>query len=441
MSLPFPTIPERIQWHEGMLLAPQHFQQSQARTDGLVAWQSLAAAPLAWGLRRLEIDLGLLAAGRARVLALDAVMPDGSAVWHDSADAQHGTLELLLEPHLDALTEGPQDLWLTLPWARAMRDPAAPSRFMSLSLPPQEDEVSDAAAADLPRMRPQLGLVLGAAPSSLWQRLRLGQLVMDQQVIRLGDELPPRLVLPREAALWQRAWALAAQLRAKAAFVARQTDQPSSRLEDRLNQLEHRDRLRALVAALAPLEAVLQTPSLHPYALYLALCQALGPLATLSPGALPMLPPAYDQDRPGPIFEALLAALEDAAAEVSPDHRLEPFYWRDGSFGLPMLPAWLAPKLVVGLRGQSERDLAAWMAGAVIGSASAWASLRERRVLGAARKAVEAAPDLGLRSGGGYSLYAIDAGSVLAGEPLLIGNANESQSSQRPAEIVLFVKG
>ena len=80
------------------------------------------------------------------------------------------------------------------------------------------------------------------------------------------------------------------------------------------------------------------------------------------------------------------------------------------------------------------------MAGAVIGSASAWASLRERRVLGAARKAVDAAPDLGLRSGG-YSLYAIDAGSVLAGEPLLIGNANESQSSQRPAEIVLFVKG
>ena len=76
-----PSAPaHRIQWHEGMLLSPQHFQQESARVDDLIAWQHLAVQPLAWRLRRLDIDEGLLTNGRVRVQALEAVMPDGMAV-------------------------------------------------------------------------------------------------------------------------------------------------------------------------------------------------------------------------------------------------------------------------------------------------------------------------------------------------------------------------
>ena len=63
MTPGLPAIPDRIQWHEGMLLSPQHFQQLQARLDAQSAWQLLAAQPLAWGVRRLEIDHGALAGG------------------------------------------------------------------------------------------------------------------------------------------------------------------------------------------------------------------------------------------------------------------------------------------------------------------------------------------------------------------------------------------
>jgi type VI secretion system protein ImpJ len=133
MTYAFPPIPERIQWHEGMLLAPQHFQQSQARTDSLAGWHALAAAPLAWGVRHLEVDTGLLANGLLRILALDAVMPDGTAVWHDANCAEHGLLELDLAEHSAALDEAPQEIWLTLPRARVMNRPGAPSRFSSVS--------------------------------------------------------------------------------------------------------------------------------------------------------------------------------------------------------------------------------------------------------------------------------------------------------------------
>ncbi len=98
MSKPAP-ITERIEWHEGMLLSPQHFQQLSARLDSLVGWQTLAAAPFSWGIRRLAFDNGLLPTGLLRVLELEAILPDGTAVQYSAANPEHGTLELSLTPY------------------------------------------------------------------------------------------------------------------------------------------------------------------------------------------------------------------------------------------------------------------------------------------------------------------------------------------------------
>ena len=106
MSKPVP-VTERIEWHEGMLLSPQHFQQLSARLDSLVAWQTLAAAPFSWGIRRLVVDSGLLPTGLLRVLELEAILPDGTAVQYSAADPQHGALELSLTPYAETMANEP----------------------------------------------------------------------------------------------------------------------------------------------------------------------------------------------------------------------------------------------------------------------------------------------------------------------------------------------
>ncbi|NDY91353.1 type VI secretion system baseplate subunit TssK [Ideonella livida] len=436
--------PERLQWHEGMLLAPQHFQQLQARTDALAAWTLLAAAPLAWGLGRLDIDTALLSAGRLRVLALDAVLPDGTAVRHDALDGAHAPLELDLAPHRTALeAEGRLAIWLTLPRERSMRLSQTPARFRGVVGEPVADEVSEAEPADLPRLLPALGLAAGPQPPGLWQALPLCHLAQDNALLRLAGPWAPMRRLERQHPLWQRAWQLAALWRSKAAYVARQSLPASSRLEDRVVQLEQRARLQALGAPLAALEAVLQTDGLHPWALYVTLAQALGPLAGLQAGGLPPLPPAYDHARPQACFEPLLDAVAQALDQVSQEHRLQPLHWQEDHFSLEMAGPWLAPRLVLGLRGEGQAALQAWMAGAAIGGAALWPSLRERRVLGAARQPVEQVPELGLRAGGPYTLFEIDtAGTGLRpGERLRIGNPSETDPQRRPLEAVLFVKG
>jgi type VI secretion system protein ImpJ len=79
---------DRIQWHEGMLLAPQHFQQESARVDALIGWQALVGQPAAWGVRRLGVDEAHLTCGLLRIGALEAILPNGMAVRYDAAQAQ-----------------------------------------------------------------------------------------------------------------------------------------------------------------------------------------------------------------------------------------------------------------------------------------------------------------------------------------------------------------
>lgn len=436
-------VPDRVVWHEGMLLAPQHFQQADARLDALVAWQSLAANPFGWGVRHLAIDAALLQAGMFRVLALEAILPDGTAVSYSSQQASHGALELDLAPFAEALADAPLNVYLTLPVARAMRGKGVPARFRSVEAAPVEDEVSEAVPAEVPRLVPNLGLSAGAVPSGLHVHLRLGTVLKDNELIKMGPVLPPLLEVPKDNALWEHIAGFAGQLRAKAAFLAKQTAMPSSKAEDRLAYLEHKDRLRNLLAGLPTIEAVLRTPHLHPYALYLALCGLLGPLSMLRPGALPPVPPVYDHTDLLSTLTPLLDAMQDVLREVSQDYREMKFEFRHGAFELVMQPEWLDKRLVVGLRGQPEKDLIAWMEGAIVGSQSAYASLRERRVLGATRGPIETADELGVRSSSGYALFAIQTNPslTLPGQPLIISNSTESAAAQRPQELILFIKG
>ena len=434
-------VTERVQWHEGMLLAPQHFQVLASRLDSLVAWQALAAAPFSWGVRRFTIDASLLPAGRLRVLELDAIFPDGTGVTYAADNALHAPLELSLEPFGERLAAESLDVFVTLPVASAAAKSEG-SRFRSVSGPPVADEVSEAAPADIPRLVPRLALQAGDMPSGMYQKLRLGTLSKDNEVVKLGDTLPPLLEVARDNPLWLSVSALLGQLRGKAAFVAKQTAVPSSKVDDRIAHLELKDRLRSLLHELPHAEAVLHTPHLHPLPLYWTLCRLLGSLSLLRPGGLPPVPADYDHANPSKVFGPLLGSLQESVSDVSQEYREHKFEFRANAFEIELRPEWMGERLVIGVRGQPDKDLMAWMAGAIVGSQSAYPSLRERRVLGAPRAVIEQADELGLRPGSGYLLEAVQTSPSLtvAGERLIISNANESATAQRPQEMVLFTR-
>ncbi|MGA0992995.1 MAG: type VI secretion system baseplate subunit TssK, partial [Burkholderiaceae bacterium] len=66
MQILKPTLP--VQWHEGMLLSPQHFQQEAESLRSTFAFHQALAMPYGWGFETLQIDESLLPAGRVRLL-------------------------------------------------------------------------------------------------------------------------------------------------------------------------------------------------------------------------------------------------------------------------------------------------------------------------------------------------------------------------------------
>jgi type VI secretion system protein ImpJ len=427
-------LPNAIQWHEGLLLAPQHFQQLAKRQEDALAYHVLAGLPYCWGVRKLDIDVGLLGAGTLRINELEAIMPDGLIVSHSSDVPGTGLLELNLAPYAERLAHGGLMAFLAVE--------KSGNRFHSFPGELVTDEHSASEPIEIPRLRPNLQILAGDEPSARYVSFPLVLVVRENEVYKLGKFVPPRIEVSAESMLKKMCIDLAVRLREKTVFLAKQTTIPSSRVEDRLQYLELRDRLRSIVTLLPYYEAVLGNESIHPYALYLALSGLLGPLSLLSAGAVPPPPVPYLHTDLHTTFENLIALLGDMMRAVSHTYREMKFKYERGAFTRLIEPEWLGERLIVGVRGQSERDLLAWMEGALIGSDTILEPLREKRVLGAQRVNIERAEELELDAGGGLTLFAIrvDPEFILPNLPLLIFNPGEGAAVQRPTEIILYVK-
>src|SRR5690348_14008305 len=155
------AIPEAVQWHEGMLLSPQHFQQATLRSDLLLHFHLAQAMPYRWGLLGLQIDPARLAMGTLRVLSLQAILPDGLAVSYPEAD--QAPLELNLLPMAEQLRDAPAKVYLAVPARRAdiMSNAGDAPRFRSVEGEPVVDENTGDNPMRLPRLRPNLMLLAG----------------------------------------------------------------------------------------------------------------------------------------------------------------------------------------------------------------------------------------------------------------------------------------
>ena len=434
---------DRIQWHEGMLLSPQHFQTESARVDQLVAWQVGLTQANAWGVSELVIDEQLLANGVLRVVKLVAIMPDGFAVEHSVEASPEADLSLDLLS-LDALDDaGELAVYVVLGRSRVLRSQAVPPRFVGKQHEPVEDEVSQATPIDIPRSRALLSLHTGDLPSSAYVAIKLLMVKKDNDMFTLGSYEPPWLSMPSHSKQRKKAEDLASQSRSKAVFLAKQMAKPSSAIEDRVLQLEMRARLSSLLHGLPALESTLKCQHLPPYQLYLSLCAHLGSLITLRPGAVPPILPPWNHADPSASLKPLFEAIDSLIAEVSQDWREEMFAFNGETFELHMNADWLGDHIVLGISGQTEAELVSWMSGAVIGSRSVWSSLSDYRVLGAARKQVMEVPEMGLRGNSGRLLFSVhvDSQIILKEEPLVIGNVNMSRKIARPQQVAMYVKG
>ncbi|SMH63021.1 type VI secretion system baseplate subunit TssK [Azospirillum agricola] len=440
---PSAPLPDPIQWYEGMLLTPQHFQQSWLRQDDLLHYHLARLSPFHYGLRTLMVDQAMLVVGILRIVALEAVLPDGLVVSHPSGGADD--LQVSLLPHADRVKEAPATVHLVVPVHRPGSAAGGElSRYRSVDGPPVVDENTGDNEQDMPRLRPRLSLLVGEEVPGKFVALPIARVVYRDESFQLTDYVPPIFAAAADSPLAEAGRTLAKRLREKASFLAGRLRAPGGAMQAPV-LADTRHAVQCMVAGLPPLEALLAAGPLHPFALHAALCGVAGHVATLGPGLLPPIFERYDHRDPLASLRPVMEFIERMIDTVSQTYVAVRFAVEEAGFRLKIEAAWLeGGSLTVGLRlapGQTEAEAESWMADALVASGENMGVLRERRLRGVARQRIERDDRLDLTPERGVLLFRIaaDPSYVEAGRVLEIANPGERMGARRPAEITLFV--
>ena len=444
-------LPEAILWHEGMMLAPQHFQQQTARFDQLLAYHLRLASPYHWGVVHLEFDRVALVSGVIRLIELEAVLPDGLVVHHT---VERPLLkDRVITEYAAAGSQTVLTLHLAVPVGRAMAEEATSSgelaRYHSVEGGSVGDESGGDSEVRIPRRRPNLTLLVTAGvsqqPSQKYVTMPIAQLVYQNEAFTLTGFVPPTLRVTEQSALGKLAADIARRARAKALYLSERAGSGSGSAANQPMIQDTMAEIQGLVVGLPVLEALIASGSSHPFQLYLALCNYIGHLAAFASGTVPPVLSRYDHNNPmiafGEIRDYSLRMLD----RVKESFIGLPFSFENGKFVLALEEAWLTRRLVIGVRGpvgMSEADLVTWIQNSLIASRSHIEALWEMRVMGAGRRVIEGDKDMDLVPTRGAVLFAVDndAQYIKPGEVLEIWNADARANRLRPAEIVLYVK-
>lgn len=433
-------LPNSIQWHEGMLLTPQHFQQMSLRHEALLHYHAMMISPFMWGIRTLEYDKLLLVNGVFRILKLEAIMPDGLLVSLHQDDDQE--LQLDLTPYMEQVKLEPLTIHLSVPGHRLGTSSVDNdiARYESIDSEVIDENTGEGRVA-IPRLRPKLSLIAAETSPSRYVSFPLVRVEFRDQMFILTDYISPVLDVPRQSAIGDICSMIARRLREKALYLS---DEIRTRFYDMGPSavLDSKGQIQSLVEALPFLEALLNPGVSHPYALYLSLCLIAGHVAALGRSMVPPMLATYNHNDLRTTFEMVRDYIFDMIEEgIWESHFSIRFYFQNDAFCIPFEEAWMNSPLLIGVRGINditEREVVAWVNEALIGSESMIQSLRERRILGVSRERRE--EDDTYVAARGLILFTLgnDREYISPGELLQILNLTDKNNTV--AEIFLFVQ-
>ena len=410
-------LPDAVQWSEGMLLTPQHFQQNDIHAQAMLQQRLASVVPHACGVRRLKLDATCLVDGLVKVLECDAVMPDGLPLVFRANQSGYD-LKLIVEP-LNG-SDGrplPVRVFLAIP-PRAGAKPGistgsgtAHRRYESLRGVETLDEVTCIGDVLVERQRARVELFAEKDLPAGYPALPLLEVIRDAYgAVSLTRYHPPMFRIGASAflgaqGLQQQFAALRNDMWDKLRELAgtSEDDAPESVAALGSEARLHLQTAREIAGCLPLIDTLLFDPLASPQQAWWAMAQIVGRMAAIGGNPRPLKMDPYRHDDCQPQFQAALAFVMRKLALVNTDWD-SPEFVRvgDGIYQRP-LPADSTQMVYLELRkreGQSAVELQTWLAQARIASEELMPVLKQRRIPGASVRALGAreASRLGLRA-------------------------------------------
>lgn len=401
-------LPLHVNWSEGMLLCPQHFQQEAWRQDAAASYRLTVSHPFPWGVRQLKVDKELLAEGVYHVLELDALMPDGLVVSVSS-----GSPELKIE--IEDIDEDVRQAGFAIHLCVAPHSKHASvadhseQRFHTDVETKSADENLGEDTEDIVRMRPRLTLKATSGP-----RVRPGgsiSLPLDR-LNRTDAEFSiwqnyqrPTMKVVRDAPVWKVGQEVHEAIRGKIDTLYAQPR--NTRPADP----------RFLTIALPKLRVLLKSNAASPFDLHIALSDALGATSAATDEPVPALKHSFHPNDPYPAASELAREIKRLLDRVFENEEVLDFEPNisTGAFHLPTGAVLRAGPLLLEVapsRDGDRQSLAEWMDQVSIGDEVEIDEIVLSRFKGAVRTAEREKPEMS-RRGGNHLRYIVYRGDAL----------------------------
>lgn len=403
-------LPDAVQWSEGMLLSPQHFQQNDIHAQALMHQRFTGAVPYGWGLRHLRIDPVRLAGGIVCVHECDAVMPDGLPLVYRATHAA-SSLVVDVKKHFEGDAKSVRVYLAIPPRAGVLEVPSTSiRRYDGVQGRATLDETVGMGDVVVDRQRLRMELFAGAPPPG-HPALPLLEIVRDaNDALVIGAYHGPMLRIDASRTLGalglqQRFAELRAtmwkKLRELSGDIA--DDAPETAAAMGSEARSHLRAAREIGACLPLVDTVLSDPLVSPAVAWWAMSQVVGRMAAIGSNPRPLAMDPYRHEDCQPQFDAAMTYIRRKLAMLNTDWDVMAFdRIADGQFARS-LPADIGTLVLIELRaseGQGRQDLHRWLSEGCIGSEHLLPMLRQRRLLPGAEVRVLSAreiTELGLR--------------------------------------------
>ncbi len=428
-----------VQWHEGMLLEPHHFQQNDRRYQELLFHQLYQSCPYYWGIQHLKIDPILLVGGVYRIEECDVVFPDGLIIFY-TQDNEH-PLELHLRPLLEKAEGKPFKIYLCVPEYRydEANTTGELARFNSFLGDPTIDDNTGESELRIPRLSPRLSLMAGEVPSPRYVNLPVAEVEFKEDAFFLTPYIHPLLKVEKRSYLGEWCIQMMGKIREKAAYLVNRAQSYAGHAV----RFDVEMTLRRLVAALPKCEAILYSEKQLPYTLYLALMDLVGHLAGLRIGMIPPVFEAYNHNDLRATFTPVLGFIQTILDSIEEMYTVLSFAQKERLFSLKLEPHYMHDFLILGARVPNEAkeaDIVDWINNAVIVCDSSFESAQDKRILGVKREIIEVEERLNLVPPKGIILFKVanDSEFIHVQERLRLFNISDTPK-KRPTGIVMYV--
>jgi len=309
-----------VHWSEGMFLRPHHLQAGQRWMEGVVRAGLDATRPYAWGFLELEIAEAPLEKLTLRLDSCLARLADGAWV----KIPENTVIEPLdFEAALDA-AKGPLDIYLGVPLMQAVR-----ANSVSLQHPertegtprfePQAITRRDENTGENPQTvyvrRMRAKLFAAGDDMTGYETLRIGAVVRTDRpgaIPEVDDRAAgPLLAIQADPGLSRMLSSLTDQIEAKNEVLAREAREHRMLFTDGVaTNTEHLLKLHALNEARSLFAALMQSPLLHPFDVFVTMARLIGHLSVFHDALTPADVPTYDHDRPAASLLQMKARIE-----------------------------------------------------------------------------------------------------------------------------------